>query len=84
MANKRELKKALNNMVYEIVEECYSIQLYDQGKEEASNKVIAETATFHDAALNKINTAKNKADFKVIVTDIEAAADQLFDKVNEL
>ena len=84
MANKRALKKAVNNMVYDIVEECYSVQLYDPSKEEASNAVITETAAFHDAALNKINTAKNKAEFKTIVADIENGFDAIFDKVNEL
>ncbi len=71
-------------MVYDIVDECYSVQLYDQSKEEVSNKLITETAAFHDAALNKINTAKKKADFKVIIEDMEKGFDQIFDKVNEL
>ncbi len=84
MANKRDLKKALNNMVYELVDECYSIQLYAPEKAEASDKVITETASFHETALSKIGKAKNKAEFKAIIEEIEKNADILFDKVNDL
>lgn len=84
MANKRDLKKALNNMVYEIVDECFSIQLYDPAKAEASDKVIADTATFHETALSKIGKAKTKEEFRAIIEEIETNADQLFEKVNEL
>ena len=84
MASKRDLKKALNNLIFDIVEECFSAQLYNEKKTEASDKLINEAADFQEEILSKISSAKSKAEFRAIREQIEAKADQLFDAVNSL
>ena len=32
MSSKRDIKKEVNNMVFDVVEECFSLQLYDASK----------------------------------------------------
>jgi hypothetical protein len=42
MASRKYLKKALNNMVFDIVEECFTIQILDESKtKEAFKEVLA-------------------------------------------
>ena len=60
MASRKYLKKALNNMVFDIVEECFTIQLFDENKAEKTNVIITEAADFQDAILAEINKAKTK------------------------
>ncbi len=48
MSNKRILKKSLNELVFDVVDECYYIQTLDASKEKATEKLIDEAATFQD------------------------------------
>lgn len=84
MANKRQIKKIVNNVIIDIVEESYSVQLFNEGKAEASNKIIDAAAELQDALLSRISQAKTKADFKSIYTDFESKTDELYDQVNKL
>ncbi len=84
MANKRTLKKVVNNVIYDIVEECFSAQLYNSGKTEACNAVIDEAAGLQDNLLSRISQAKSKADFKAIIADFEAQTEALYDKASKI
>jgi hypothetical protein len=84
MASKRILKRNLNNMVIDVVEECFTIQLIDQSKVELADAVIDEAAAFQDTLLRKINLAKTKADFRPITNEIENGAVNFIQKLNAL
>lgn len=84
MASKRTIKKGLNNMVFDIVEDCFSIQLFDDAKSASSEKVIDDVAAFQDDILSKIHKANNKADFRAIRSEIEEKGDSFFHTVNAL
>lgn len=84
MSSKRILKKNLNTMVFDVVEECYNAQLTDVKKTAAADKIIDEAADFQSAFLTKINTAKSKADFKGFRTEIETKAVSFVEKLNKL
>lgn len=84
MANKRDLKKALNFMVEEIIHDCFVSQSYDASTEDASNTLIAEAIAMNTKALSKINAAKTKAEMKAVVAEIEKASEQLYEKVSAL
>ena len=84
MASKRILKRNVNDMIIDVVEECFSLQMYDEGKTEATNKLIDEAADFQDDILTKIHSAKNKADFKIVTASIEAKAIEFVEKLNAL
>ena len=84
MSSKRILKRNLNNMVIEIVEECFTVQMFDETKAIASEKLIEEAAAFQDSILSEINKAKTKKDFTPITSKIENSALEFITKLNEL
>ena len=71
-------------MVIEIVEECFTVQMFDETKAPASDKLIEEAAAFQDAILAEINKAKTKKDFPAITSKIENSALEFITKLNEL
>ena len=84
MANRKDLKKNLNNMVYDIVEECFNIQMFDESKSKDAEVLIDAAANYQDQMLTKINAAKTKADFRPITLDIENTAIDFINKLNVL
>lgn len=84
MASKKLLKKNLNKMMYEVIDECYSIQLYNPSKTEATNTVITEVVDFRNDIFSKIHAAKSNKDFDSIIEAAEKAQDEYIDKLNNL
>jgi hypothetical protein len=84
MASKRIFKKDLNRMVFDVVEECFSVQLYNQSKTEETNKMIDEVVDFRNAMTSKIHAAKTKKDFPAIRAEVEDAALDFVHKINGL
>ena len=58
MASRKDLKRNLNNMVFDIVEECFTIQILDESKTKEADAIIDAAANFQDAMLTKINASK--------------------------
>ncbi len=71
-------------MIFDIVEECYTVSLYNESKSESADKIIDEAADFQDQMLSRIHTAKNNKDFVSIRKDIEDKAEAFIDKLNSL
>lgn len=84
MASRKDLKRNLNNMVFDIVEECFTIQMMDESKSDKAEAIIDEAANYQDLMLSKINLAKTKADFRPICEDIENSAIEFIKKLNAL
>lgn len=84
MASVRKLKKDVNNMVFDVVEECFSVQLYNPSKKEETDKFIDEAADFLNETLTRINAAASKADFNAIIKDVEDTADAWLNRLNKL
>lgn len=84
MASKRYLKKNLLKMVIDVVEESYSIQLYDDKKTKKTDKLIEDVLDFHDDMRTKIKAAKNKKEVAPLRTTIEEKAIDYIQQVNEL
>lgn len=84
MASRKDLKRNLNNMIFDIVEECFTIQIMDESKTASAEAIIDDAANFQDAMLMKINSAKTKADFRPITEEIEKGAIDFINKLNAL
>lgn len=84
MASKRDLKKEVNNMVFDVVEECFSLQLYDESKREVTDKFIEEAADYMEEILSKINKAKTKKDFAPLRAEIEKTGEDWVERLNKL
>lgn len=84
MASKRALKKDVNEMIYDVVEECFTLQILDEKKTKKTEELIDHAADFQLSILSKINAAKNKADFKAIKNEIEEKAVSFVKELNAL
>ena len=84
MANKRNLKKALHNMVIDIVDECYTVQLFEPEKETQTEQLIDEAIAFLDTTIHAIYKAEKKADFKPILSDIHEKSRYFTEQLNSL
>ena len=82
MASKRDLKKEVNNMVFDVVEECFSLQLYDDSKKEATDKFIEEAADYMEDILSKIHAAKTKKEFAPLRADIAKTGEAWLERLN--
>ncbi|AWG25414.1 hypothetical protein [Flavobacterium kingsejongi] len=88
MANIKNLKKDINYVLGDIIEAVYIWELTTTGKPTTeSESLIDEAIGTFDALITKVN-AKNvenkKTHFKQINTELEAAANQLVAKINNL
>ena len=84
MASKRDFKKDLNRMVFDVVEECFSIQLYNASKTQVTNELIEEVINFRNDMTEKIHKAKTNKDFPAIKKVAEEAAEDFVLKLNNL
>jgi 23S rRNA G2069 N7-methylase RlmK/C1962 C5-methylase RlmI len=84
MASKRTIKKILNGMVFDVVDECFSIQLYAPTKTEKTDKLIEEVLDFRDTALAQIHQAKSKKDYAPLHQSIEDKGVYFVDELNGL
>jgi hypothetical protein len=84
MASKRTIKKQLNGMIFDVVDECFSVQLYKNEREGETNKLIDEALDFRDDILAKIHQAKTKKDYPAIHEELENKGVYFVEKLNEL
>lgn len=71
-------------MIFDIVEECFSVQLYDPRKADASDKLIDEAVEFRNNMTEKIHAAKTKQEFKALHVEADEAALDFIQKINGL
>ncbi|MBT8196329.1 MAG: hypothetical protein HKO56_03285 [Bacteroidia bacterium] len=92
MKSVKDLKKNLNNVVNEIVEDAYSFMLNNPGKKEKkANEIIDEAADKKDEIIALINSRAElndrkavKAHFAKIKTEISGLKDKLGASVTKL
>ena len=84
MASIKNLKKDINYVLGDVIDECLSKLTNDTKKSEA---IVDEAITIFDDLMAKVN-AKNvenkKAHFKSISAELEAKATELLDKISKL
>lgn len=89
MASVKNLKKDINYVLSDIIEECYVWQILqeDTKKAEKAEKIIDETIDVFDELIAKVN-AKNienkKSHFKAINLELEKKANGLLSKIQKL
>jgi hypothetical protein len=84
MSNIRGLKKEVNNMVYDVVDECYSLQLFDESKKKDTDGFIDEVADFQEEIMTEINKATSKKEFSEIREKAEKKSEEWVKKLNKL
>ncbi|WP_103071227.1 hypothetical protein [Aquimarina sediminis] len=88
MANKRDLKKDINYVLGDIIEEVYVWELENPGKDgKAGEAIIDEAITSFDGFMARANERKLEnpsKHFKALREDLEKTAKALVEKVNAL
>ena len=88
MASVKNLKKDINYILGDIIEECYMWELVNpKADTKKSQALIEEAANSFDGLLDSVN-AKNvenkRAHYKSVQSDLETVAKKLLEKVNKL
>jgi hypothetical protein len=88
MASVKNLKKDINYILSEIIEECYICQLTRDDKvSKKADEIIDEAITTFDIMISKLNEKNvdnKKKHFQTISKDLEAKATELLEKVQNL
>jgi hypothetical protein len=84
MSNKRNLKRGLNNMILDVVGECFHVQEADPKKTEVTEALFDKAAEFQDVMLQEIHAAKSKKDFRPIVNKINEMQVVFTNELNNL
>lgn len=82
MANKRTLKKRINAMVIDVIDECIYVQETKTNKYNEAEALIEEIIDNYNDLIARINSGKSKADFRKIVIDFENQSEAFIDKLN--
>ena len=89
MASVKNLKKDINNVLSDIIEECYVTQMMqeDPKKSDKAEAVIDEAIDTFDALIAKVNKSdveNKKAHFKAIGKELEEKATALLGKLQKI
>jgi len=88
MASIKNLKKDINYVLGDVIEECYTWELFNpKADKKVSEAIINEAIDAFDTLIEMVNAKKvdnKKAHFKSVENSLEATAAKLIEKVNQL
>jgi biopolymer transport protein ExbB/TolQ len=89
MASVKNLKKDINYVLSDIIEECYVWQVLqdDTKKADKAEKIIDQAISTFDELIEKVNTKNvdnKKAHYNAISEDLEKQASALLSKIEKL
>jgi len=88
MASIKNLKKDINYVLGDIIEECYAWELLNpKADTKGTEAIIDEAIVTFDALIEKVHTKNvesKKAHFKSLNLELEKNANKLLEKINKL
>ena len=88
MASIKNLKKDINYILGDVIEECYTWELFNpKADKKASEAIIDEAIEAFDSLIELINAKdveNKKAHFKSVEATLEVTANKLIERVNQL
>ena len=88
MASVKNLKKDINYILGDVIEECYTWELVNPSADtKKSQAIVDETIATFDSLISKVNdkTVENKrAHYKSVQAELVKTGTALFEKVNKL
>jgi PDZ domain-containing secreted protein len=92
MPNRRDIKKDINSVLADVLEECYSEMLHHPEKnDDKINAIIDEAVDLADDLIARVNSAKKlksgkevKANFQKIMDELQDKAIAFVEKLNAL
>ncbi len=84
MASKREIKKVIKEMVYDIMDEC-DFHVVSKSKSAGSAEALMDEAVgYHEMMMAKIRATKDNAGFRALRVQLEEDAIGFVNKINDL
>lgn len=81
MANRRDIKKDINSVLGDVLEECYSEMLHHPEKnDDKINAIIDEAVDLADDLIARVNSSKKLKSGKEMKTSFQTISDELQDK----
>ena len=84
MANKRMLKKKINAMVFDVIDECLFIQENQEDKVQEAEQLIEQAVAAYNKMIEGVNRGKTKADFNAVWNAYYDASDAFSEQLNRL
>ncbi len=84
MASKRDLKKRVRRVVFEVLNGCDEIIVGDGKDADKADKLIDEAVDFHDDIIAKIIKAGSKKEFNAILEEFNKGQEALAKKLEGL
>ncbi|NBU91775.1 MAG: hypothetical protein EBR54_07380 [Flavobacteriia bacterium] len=84
MANRRTLKKEINALVFDIIDECLYLQEHHDDKVHDAEALIEEVVMVYNELIERINKGKNKADFSSVRNEFYEKSELFSEKLNAI
>jgi hypothetical protein len=85
MANIRQLKKAIDSQVYEVISDCFTWDELNPGKKsEVVEGIISDAVNFRNELIHRVNNPDPSADPKVIKAHYQLIGKDLSSGVDSL
>jgi hypothetical protein len=84
MASKKDLKKRVKRMVYEVLNDCDYVIVNDGKNADKADQLSDDAVDFHDEVIAKINAAKSKKEFNAIIETLKKGGEDFVKKLNAL
>lgn len=84
MASKRDLKRQVRKVIFDILNDCDYITMNDAKNADAADRLMDEAVDFHDQILPRIGRAKTKAEFRTLIEEIKKTGEGLIDRLNQI
>ena len=88
MASVKNLKKDINYVLGDVIEECYTWELLNpEADTKKSSAIVDEAIEAFDVLITKLNTKdveNKKSHYKSVKSDLESLTGGLLEKINKL
>lgn len=84
MASKRDLKRQVRKVIFDVLNDCDYITMNDAKNADAADRLMDEAVDFHDQILPRISRAKTKAEFRDLIAEIQKTGESFIDRLNQI
>lgn len=85
MASKRLLKKNINYLFGDLIDQCYLWELVNtDDKSNKAETIVDEIVEYYDEVMTKINSGKGAKYFSELTKKVEIKATEIASKINDL
>jgi hypothetical protein len=92
MANLRDLKKDIDDLIFEVISDCFTYsEIHSEESQEELSAIISDAAELRNDLIDRVNNPDGKdnpkivkAYYKTVRKDLLEGVDKLFDRLSDL